>query len=165
MFLGTSETARNGFKEALLHASDSHPDLGRAPYLLYGVKKPYMLYRVKIDWPGIPFTGFRQDVASDSRLDLDRVPYCYVLYGVEYIGLVSLTSAATASVNLGLLDLGRAPYCFVCTVFNLLYWPSILSTRYRTPAQLLTTEQCLTTTRGSMGACQRAPASFCHSQR
>ena len=30
-------------------------------------------------------------------LDLGRVPYCYVLYGVKYIDLVSLDDAGDAS--------------------------------------------------------------------
>ena len=97
-------------------ASDSHLDLDRAPYVLYGAKyigpvslappphasdshldldrAPYAVYSVKYIDP----------VASDSHLDLDRAPY--VLYGVKYIGLVSLQSLSSDSH----LDLDRAPY-------------------------------------------------------
>ena len=53
--------------------------------------------------------------ASGSHLDLDRVPY--VLYGVKYIGLVSLACPPTDSARTlcwsasgSHLDLDRAPY-------------------------------------------------------
>ena len=54
-------------------ASDSHLDLSRAPYVLYGVKY--------IDLVSLGAN------ASDPHLDLGRAPY--VLYGVKYIDPVS----------------------------------------------------------------------------
>ena len=51
-------------------ASNSHLDLRRAPYVLYGVKY--------IDLVSL---SLKKHVASDSRLDLRRAPY--VLYGVN----------------------------------------------------------------------------------
>ena len=66
---------------------DSHLDLSRAPYVVYGVHyidlvslaplRPCALSR-------IPTRSSR-----DTHLDLRRAPY--VLYGVYYIDLVSLT--------------------------------------------------------------------------
>ena len=66
-------------------ASESHRDLGRAPYVLYGVKY------IDLVSLGAKERG-RVPSASGAHLDLDlgRAPHCFVSYGVKYIDLVSL---------------------------------------------------------------------------
>ena len=67
----------NELEPELKQARDSHLDLGRAPYDLYGVKY--------IDLVSL---SLKKHEASGSHLGLGRAPY--VLYGVKYIDLVPL---------------------------------------------------------------------------
>ena len=60
------------------------------------IHAPYVSYRLNIQTQ-YPFDevvrnnqGQGSAAASDSHLDLSRAPYCYGLYGVKYIDLVSL---------------------------------------------------------------------------
>ena len=86
---------------AVLQASDSHLDLSRAPYVVYGAKyidpvslAPFVVYGAKyVDpvslalLPGPFWFKMVKETASGAHLDLIRAPY--VLYGVKYIDLVS----------------------------------------------------------------------------
>ena len=56
----------------MLPASDSHLDLGRASYVLYGVK-----------YIGLVSVAQKMLPASDSHFDFGRASY--VLYGVKYM--------------------------------------------------------------------------------
>ena len=58
--------------------------------------------------------------ASASHLDLRRAPYCYVLYGVEYIGLVPLAPFPGG--------LGDSPIWCVCVKYIGRVSPALCST-------------------------------------
>ena len=60
------------FRARVPEASDSHLDLSRVPYGLYGVKYICLVSLV---------LGTRQ--ACDSLIDASHVLYCYVLYGLN----------------------------------------------------------------------------------
>ena len=64
-------------------------DLGRAPYVLYGVT---YIYR-----PSIPSASTARQLMTRLQLDLGRAPY--VLYGVKYIDLVSLEAARLVNLK------------------------------------------------------------------
>ena len=93
---GGSEEGGGGFGRQQQHRQQHRPvphlDLGRAPYVLYGVN---YIDPVSLWWPT---TALATAPAIDSHRDLDRAPY--VLYGLKYIDLVSLWWQATAPASL-----------------------------------------------------------------
>ena len=56
---------------------------------------PYDLYRVSIQTQYPP----AKMVANDSHFDFGRAPYCYVCYGLQCIGLVSLPPFSSYGLN------------------------------------------------------------------
>ena len=74
--------------KAVLQASDSHPDLGRAPYALYGVKYIDLVSPALFPGHGIKPENETWRPAGACYLDLMRASY--VVYGIKYVDLVSL---------------------------------------------------------------------------